>query len=164
MKRNGSILPVDLEQFLFRGAVQRRYNEADRRQFLLKLRIAQQRGIGNQTGFQCGIMIVNMPDDPSDAGMESRFADAGKGNIVDFRMFLQHGIQFRDDCIGWKIFAPFASQMSGCAAFTVDTVHGTGLVRQQVNAQRKAETPGRNGSEHTFCLYLLHVCQKILCI
>ena len=103
-----------------------------------------------------------MADDASDAGMEGGFADAGKGDTVDFRVFRQDGIDFGDDVVRGEIFLPFTGEIGGGAAFAVNTIHGAGLEREQVDAEGKPEPAGWDGSENTFCLNLFHVSSKIL--
>jgi len=153
-------LTVDSVKFLVIGAVQRGNDQIDGRNLLHKLFLIQKRCIRQQTDFQLGMRLPDMADDRADAGMQSRFADAGKSHIVDFLMFCQNFFQLLNHLRSRKIFPALAGQIGGRPAFAVDTVHRTGLIRQQINAERKPEPAGRNRSEHTLCFDLTHNKQK----
>ena len=100
---------------------------------------------------------------PPDRGYLPRFLLNLRVPVRRIRARMKEPVrQAPDDIVRGEIFFPFTGEIGGGAAFAVNAIHGTGLEREQVDAEGKPEPAGRNGSENTFCLNLFHVSSKIL--
>jgi len=92
-----------------------------------------------------------VPDDFADSGVKRRFADAGKCEVIDFRMLRELRVDFGDYGFRRIVFLPDRRQVRGRAAFAVNAVEGAGFEGEQINSEGQSEPAGRDRPEDCFC-------------
>ena len=136
--------PIDAIEDLGGGGIEIGDDTIGRTHFLTKLRLPEQRTVGENRHEVLGMERLEPMDDAADVGMEGRLPGSGEGDAVEIRCRFKHMGKFGEDGVGRHPFLPLDGALGGSPAFAIDAIEAAGLGRNEIHAKGKPESARRH--------------------